>query len=357
MRYGQTEKDTQNIQDDISGNGARADEDRGSGKRPFDKMTVCVYAACAVIFAGFILHGLIADDSKPEADAAVTSQTSVSTASSRPETTTSAARTSETSAEVEGMAFRAAAAVTEKPVTTVSAAKKKSSTTTAPQTTAPVETLRLTTSPVTTVTAAPDVQTVSSATQTAPPVTSAPTSTQTTTVSTTRITGTTRYKFPADINTITYEGLLQVPGIGEKTAQQIIDFREQNGVIYNMAQLLEIYGIGENTLNGFSGYLYIRDEDYSEITTTTAETTMIVTTTPVMTAPPSRHNVDINSADAEELARKLLLPPDKAEAIVSVREQIGDFSKIEELLIVDGLSGSDISNIKDYITIDETGEQ
>ena len=42
----------------------------------------------------------------------------------------------------------------------------------------------------------------------------------------------------ADINSISYEEFVMVPGIGEKTAQRILDFRQEQGFILDMDELL-----------------------------------------------------------------------------------------------------------------------
>ena len=51
-----------------------------------------------------------------------------------------------------------------------------------------------------------------------------------------------------DINQATAEQLMQVEGIGEKRAQQILQYLYRKGGIAQMEQLLEIDGIGEELL-------------------------------------------------------------------------------------------------------------
>ena len=47
------------------------------------------------------------------------------------------------------------------------------------------------------------------------------------------------------INTADLNGLLQIPKIGEKTAQAIIDYRNQHGLFQTLEDLMKVKGIGQ----------------------------------------------------------------------------------------------------------------
>ena len=47
------------------------------------------------------------------------------------------------------------------------------------------------------------------------------------------------------INTSDLNGLLQIPKIGEKTAQAIIDYRNQHGLFQTLEDLMKVKGIGQ----------------------------------------------------------------------------------------------------------------
>ena len=198
------------------------------------------------------------------------------------------------------------------------------------------------------------------------------------------------YSFPADINLVTAQQLMAIDGVGEITAGKILDYRNGVGVIRNMDQLLEIDGIGEITLEKLKKYLYVSPSDYAELTTraeqtqtekittkslasstaattttkktttqkttntkstTTAATTTTTTTGTVTTAEPHMKTVNINTADAQELAECLLIDIELAEDIVELRNNIWYFSNRLELLYVDGFTEEMLVERRPYITL------
>ncbi len=190
-------------------------------------------------------------------------------------------------------------------------------------------------------------------------------------------------QFPLDINKATYSQLCEIEGIGGKTAGAIISFRSEHGVITSIEQLAEISGFGEKTVKLLSEYLYVSDDCYIPYTTPTRpventssqtktekskqEKTVTkrarVETEPPQTSPPetessqfsepapTRRPVNINRASAEEIADCLLLTLEKAQDIVAVREQIGVFSNVNELFLVDSLTEEEIAEIAEFAEI------
>lgn len=60
-----------------------------------------------------------------------------------------------------------------------------------------------------------------------------------------------------DLNTAGYYDLMRLPGIGEKRARSILDWREKNGGFSAPDQLTEISGIGEKTLEKLLPYIEV----------------------------------------------------------------------------------------------------
>jgi competence protein ComEA len=61
---------------------------------------------------------------------------------------------------------------------------------------------------------------------------------------------------PFNINIASFDDLILVPGIGEKTASLIIDLREQKGGFRSVEELTEIRGIKEKKLAKLRRYFY-----------------------------------------------------------------------------------------------------
>jgi competence ComEA-like helix-hairpin-helix protein len=64
-------------------------------------------------------------------------------------------------------------------------------------------------------------------------------------------------QFPLDINLATQRELELIPGIGNVTAQRIIQYREHLGGYTALEQLMEISGIGEGTFGDIEAYLVV----------------------------------------------------------------------------------------------------
>ena len=60
---------------------------------------------------------------------------------------------------------------------------------------------------------------------------------------------------PIDINTAGVEELCLLPQVGEKTAEKIIAYREQNGPFASCEELMAVSGIGPATYEGLCDYI------------------------------------------------------------------------------------------------------
>ena len=61
------------------------------------------------------------------------------------------------------------------------------------------------------------------------------------------------------LNTATREALLALPGIGEKTAERILAYRDTYGKFVTVEQLLDVEGIGEGLLEKLRPYVYVEE--------------------------------------------------------------------------------------------------
>lgn len=60
-----------------------------------------------------------------------------------------------------------------------------------------------------------------------------------------------------NINTATVSLLCKIDGIGQVKAQRIVDYREENGPFTCVEDLLNVYGIGEATLEKMRPYISV----------------------------------------------------------------------------------------------------
>lgn len=60
---------------------------------------------------------------------------------------------------------------------------------------------------------------------------------------------------PIDINTAGMEELCLLPQVGEKTAEKIIAYREENGPFVSIEELMAVSGIGPATYEGLCDYI------------------------------------------------------------------------------------------------------
>lgn len=64
-------------------------------------------------------------------------------------------------------------------------------------------------------------------------------------------------KVMVNINTDNYFELMQLDGIGEKTAKRIIEFRKENGNFEVIEDLMRIEGIGKKKFDDIKEYIYV----------------------------------------------------------------------------------------------------
>ena len=61
-----------------------------------------------------------------------------------------------------------------------------------------------------------------------------------------------------DLNAATRTDLMALPGIGEKTAQQIIDYRIKHGKYSSIESVMEVHGIGPEKFKKIIPYVTVK---------------------------------------------------------------------------------------------------
>jgi competence protein ComEA len=66
---------------------------------------------------------------------------------------------------------------------------------------------------------------------------------------------------------------------------------------------------------------------------------------------PPAHPVELNSATVEQLERVPGIGPKTAQAIVDLRERSGPFRRVEDLLIIKGITQAKVDKMRPYLSV------
>ncbi len=170
-----------------------------------------------------------------------------------------------------------------------------------------------------------------------------------------------------DLNSAQREQLLQVPGIGERTAEKIEAYRKDHGPFQSKTELTQIPGIGPAK--------YEKIGDW--VTTRPAEARVVADTSTISSQPrrpatdsakstntrkPSKKEdlikarIDVNQADFEELQKLPGIGPKLSQRIVDERAK-SPFRAVEDLRRVSGIGPKILERLRPYVKVQTNSER
>ena len=128
-----------------------------------------------------------------------------------------------------------------------------------------------------------------------------------------------------DINTGDTSAFVALPGIGDKLALRIVNFREKLGGFYSIEQIAETYGLTDSSFQKIKPFLKIDNTSLKKI--------------------------NVNTATKDEMKSHPYLKWNLANAIVEYRNQHGNFSSVDDLKKISLITASVFDKIKFYLTL------
>ncbi len=143
-----------------------------------------------------------------------------------------------------------------------------------------------------------------------------------------------------DLNTADPAALMRVSGIGSVLAERIVGYRAALGGFTRRSQLTEIEGIGEELAARILEAFHIEGELPPAVPAVTAPPQSAEPEPAAgTTEAPAPGYYELNHVTREELLTIPGIDEEKADAILSLREELGGFLSINELWIIESLSG------------------
>ena len=129
-----------------------------------------------------------------------------------------------------------------------------------------------------------------------------------------------------EVNTADTSAWIALPGIGNKLANRIINFRNKLGGFYSIDQVAETYGLPDTTFQKIKPFLSLENSTVNRI--------------------------DLNTADVATFSQHPYISWNIANALVQYRKQHGKFEKVEDIQLVAAISPDLAKKIIPYLVAD-----
>jgi competence protein ComEA len=170
-------------------------------------------------------------------------------------------------------------------------------------------------------------------------------------------------KYRVDLNQADHAQLLQVSGIGDRTADKIEAYRQEHGDFRSPEEVTRVRGIGPATYQKMSDWVTVRPG------TSKAGDDAIVSRQAAKSSPmdikskkPSKKEenlkgpIDINQADGKELQQLPGIGPKLAQRILDERAK-APFQSVEDLRRVSGIGPKILERLRPYVKVRQKSDR
>jgi len=176
-----------------------------------------------------------------------------------------------------------------------------------------------------------------------------------------------QFRYRIELNQANREQLLQVPGIGDRTAEKIEAYRKENGPFRGKAELTNIRGIGPAKYEKMGDWLTVKQVesktvvDSSRPISQSRRTPSSPPKEPASGTSPKKGDnlkepIDINQASLEELQKLPGIGPKKAQGILDERAK-SPFRSVDDLRRVSGIGPKTLERLRPFVTVGPTSGQ
>ncbi len=130
---------------------------------------------------------------------------------------------------------------------------------------------------------------------------------------------------PLELNSADSADFMEFPSVSPKVARTIVRFRNALGGYYSKEQLLEVYGLDDACYNSIADKITL---DISKV-----------------------ERLDVNKATEKELTHHPYIHKKLAKAIVGYRRENGHFTRLSDIMKVDGIDGDLYEKLSHYLII------
>ena len=174
-------------------------------------------------------------------------------------------------------------------------------------------------------------------------------------------------RYRIDLNLASREQLLQVPGIGDRTAEKIETFREKQGPFRSKTELTQIEGIGPAKYEKMEDWLTVQsaevktDSDSAPVASqpkrsVTNQSKSSSTRTRSKKEESIKEPIDVNQADLKDLQKLPGIGPKLAQRIVDERAK-SPFRAVEDLRRVSGIGPKILERLRPFVKVRPASNQ